>query len=255
MESMDFAVYFQGYLNNLESIRSNLGKTMSFCKLTKKDSHFTDAYNPTIIHCKPVKNTYNLDKQILITGPNAAGKTTILKTTLINIILSQQLGCGYYSKAKLAPYDYIHCYINIPDTSGRDSLFQAEARRCKEILDNIDESSNSRHFCIFDELYSGTNPYEAIASATSFLKYLNQYPNVSYIITTHFIDLCQKLKTDNRVQNCHMKTEGIHKDIQYTYKLINGISKIRGGTKVLYDLQYPDTILKNAENIIDKLEF
>ena len=255
LDAIDFAVYFQGYINNLESIKLKLGKTMSFCKLTKKKTYFVNAYNPTITHCKPIKNTYNLDKQILITGPNAAGKTTLLKTTLINIILSQQLGCGFYSNARLCPYDYIHCYINIPDTSGRDSLFQAEARRCKDIIDNIANYSSQRHFCIFDELYSGTNPYEAIASATSFLKYLNKFPNVSYIITTHFIDLCQKLNTDKRVQNCHMKTEGHHKDIQYTYKLIEGISKVRGGTKVLYDLKYPDSILKNAESIIDKLDF
>lgn len=254
IESIDFAIYFQGYLNNLESIKLNLGKKMSFCKLSKDKTYFTNAYNPTITHDKPVKNSYNLDKQILITGPNAAGKTTLLKTTLINIILSQQLGCGYYSSAKLCPYDYIHCYINIPDTSGRDSLFQAEARRCKDILDNIEKLSNYRHFCIFDELYSGTNPYEAIASATSFLKYLNKYSNISYIITTHFIDLCQRLNPDSSVKNYHMKTEGHHKDISYTYKLTEGISKIRGGTKVLYDLNYPDVILKNAENIIDKLK-
>ena len=112
----------------------------------------------------------NLNKQILITGPNAAGKTTLLKTTLFNIIISQQLGVGCYKKATINPYNYIHSYINIPDTSQRDSLFQAEARRCKEILDSLTNNSDKeRHFCIFDEIYSGTNPSEAIASAYSFL--------------------------------------------------------------------------------------
>ena len=82
---------------------------------------------------KPVKNTYNLDKHMIITGPNAAGKTTLLKTTLFNIILSQQIGYGCYKSASLVLFNNIHCYINIPDTSGRDSLFQAEARRCKDI--------------------------------------------------------------------------------------------------------------------------
>jgi DNA mismatch repair ATPase MutS len=50
--------------------------------------------------------------------------------------------------------------LNIPDSSGRDSLFQAESRRCKEIIDIINKDKTHRHFCIFDELFSGTNPVE-----------------------------------------------------------------------------------------------
>ena len=131
-----------------------------------------------MINNKPVKNNVSLRKNIIITGPNAAGKTTILKATLFNTILSQQIGCGFYSNAEIYPYHYIHCYLNIPDTSGRDSLFQAEARRCKDILDVIVSSNkNERHFCIFDELFSGTNPYEAVGSAYSYLKFLSTSQN------------------------------------------------------------------------------
>ena len=50
-------------------------------------------------------------------------ETTLLKSTLINLILSQQIGFGFYKSAYINPYKHIHCYINIPDTSGRDSLF------------------------------------------------------------------------------------------------------------------------------------
>ena len=99
---------------------------------------------------------------MIVTGPNASGKTTILKTVILNLIFSQSYGYGFYSKASVVLYDKIHCYLNIPDTSGRDSLFQAEARRCKDIIDSLDD--NSKHFCIFDELFSGTNPNEACAS-------------------------------------------------------------------------------------------
>jgi hypothetical protein len=87
---------------------------------------------------------------MIITGPNASGKTTILKSTLINIILTQQFGCGFYSSAKLSPFKHIHCYLNIPDTSGRDSLFQAEARRCKEILDIIVRNGKYKAFKLVD---------------------------------------------------------------------------------------------------------
>ena len=89
---------------------------------------------------------------MIITGPNASGKTTTLKSALINIILSQQIGYGCFESLKMCPYDTIHCYLNIPDTSGRDSLFQAEARRCKEIIDIIHLEKDKTHYCIFDEL-------------------------------------------------------------------------------------------------------
>jgi DNA mismatch repair ATPase MutS len=228
---------------------------ISKCKLSNKTTKFKNAYFPALIESIPVKNSYNLNKQILITGPNAAGKTTLLKTTLFNILFSQQTGFGCYDSATITPYDKIHCYINIPDTSGRDSLFQAEARRCKNILDAIEQTNTSRHFCVFDELYSGTNPYEAIGSATSYLKYLNKYNNVTYMITTHFIDLCNRLESDEKVINCCMKINIKGDNFVYTYKLDNGISNIKGGVKVLKDLEYPDEIIVSTNTIINTLTF
>ncbi len=66
-------------------------------------------------------------------------------------------------------------------------MFQAEARRCKEIIDAVDEvKPHCRHFCIFDEVFSGTNAEEAIIASFGFLKYLQQKPNVDFILTTHF---------------------------------------------------------------------
>ena len=56
---------------------------------------------------------------------------------MINLIISQQIGYGFYKSATITPFDYFHCYINIPDTSSRDSLFQAEARQCLSIINNI----------------------------------------------------------------------------------------------------------------------
>ena len=221
ISALDFGMHFTGYCDNLKSLAGQCtSKRMSACTFSSKRTSFKKAYYPTIKHQKPVKNSYHLDQQILITGPNAAGKTTILKTTLFNVLLCQQIGMGFFHSAKLVPYDNIHCYINIPDTSGRDSLFQAEARRCKDIIDSINSSpSTERHFCVFDELYSGTNPYEAIASAVAFLKYMNKQPTVSYIITTHFLDLCKRLEPEKRVRNCHMMTKSCDDDIKYTYKL------------------------------------
>ena len=254
-DALNYSFKFNGFLHNITIMKTSFNNgIISTCKLSKKKTKFTNAYFPALMDENPIKNTYNLDKQLLITGPNAAGKTTLLKTTIFNIIFSQQTGFGYYDSATIRPYDFIHSYINIPDTSGRDSLFQAEARRCKNILEEIEKcGEKTRHFCIFDELYSGTNPYEAIGSATAFLNYLNRNKNVSYMITTHFLDLCRRLDKDNSIQNTHMKIEKIGDDFKYKYIIEKGISDIKGGIKVLRDLEYPEEIINMTKKIISEL--
>jgi DNA mismatch repair ATPase MutS len=193
---------------------------------------------------------FKFKKNIIITGPNASGKTTTLKTALMNIIITQQVGYGFYKNATIQPYKYIHCYLNIPDTSGRDSLFQAEARRCKEILDIVqDNNRRQTHFCVFDELYSGTNPDEAVLSAHAFMKYLIKFKNVNCILTTHFIDLCKKLDTNDSIENYHMSTNKSGNDFNYSYLLKKGISNIKGGVKVLCDMNYPKEIIDNTINL------
>jgi len=212
-------------------------------KTNFKNSYFSELLKDTSNNI--VKNSYKFDNNLILTGPNAAGKTTILKSTLFNILLSQQIGCGFFDKAESKIYDYLHCYINIPDTSGRDSLFQAEARRCKEILNIIRDNDDKNHFCVFDELYSGTNPEEAVTSAAALLNHLNKKNNVNYILTTHYYKLCNKLDK-NISKNYHMeikKNKDNDDDFKFTYKIKKGISKIKGGLKVLRDLDYPEDII------------
>jgi DNA mismatch repair ATPase MutS len=249
--ALSYSFYFNGYIDNMKNIQERFKNgDVNKCSFSNK-TQFKNSYFPFLINKNPVKNSYNLNKNMLLTGPNAAGKTTLLKTTLFNIIFSQQLGIGFYKSAKIKLYDYIHCYINIPDTSDRDSLFQAEARRCKNILDKI-KKSNKNHFCIFDELFSGTNPYEAISSATAFLDYINNYNNVDFMITTHYLDICKKLENNDNIINLHMQVKD---DFKYTYKLKYGISNIKGGLKILRDLKFPKNIINNSENILKLFNF
>ena len=235
--------------SSMKSDKSSRSKSSTSSSTLKKHTSFTQLYYPP--YETPIKNDVVINKKIIITGPNAAGKTTIIKSTLMNIILSQQIGYGFYDSANLKPYDYLHSYLNIPDTSGRDSLFQAESRRCKEILDSLEKESDKRHFCIFDELYSGTNPYEAVASAYGYIDYLSSMKNVDLMLTTHYISLCNNLKTNKKIKNYKMKVD-VEEDynVKYLYKLERGISKIKGGIKVLYDLEYPTAIIENTKQLL-----
>jgi DNA mismatch repair ATPase MutS len=205
---------------------------------------FKEAYYPTLMNDSThVKNTCDFSKSIVLSGPNASGKTTILKTSILNIIFTQQFGCGCYQEARLVPYKYIHCYLNIPDTSGRDSLFQAEARRCKNIIDVIDSNPDATHFCAFDELYSGTNPEDAIASSLAFMNYISANKNVCSILTTHYNKVCRKLGKNKHIKNYNMKTiKSENNTFSYTYQLVKGISDIKGGIKVLKELNDPVSI-------------
>lgn len=259
--TMLFSFGFWGFLDNIGEIskkinNNEINKTL-FVKNKKAILKFTKAYYPTLQNqkgsTKNIPNNISLNKNKIITGPNASGKTSILKTTISNLLLSQQFGFGFYEKAKITPFDYIHCYLNIPDTSSRDSLFQAEARRCLTILNNITENSNKKHFCIFDELFSGTNPYEAVSSATAYLRHISMNENVKFMLTTHFITLCRKLKNDKNIENVNMKTEMTDNKPEYFYKIQNGISEIKGAITVLKDLGYPENLINETKHIINKL--
>jgi hypothetical protein len=246
-----FSFAFNGYTDTLEGLGEKIKKkTLNNAIFNKRKTISIKENFYPLIEGKSIKNNIKIKNNIIITGPNAAGKTTLLKSTILNVLLSQQLGMGFYKNIKMQPFDHIYCYLNIPDTSGRDSLFQAEARRCGNILSNIQKKSTERHFCIFDELYSGTNPYEAIASAYSYLEVISKNKNVTFLLTTHFIKLCELFKKNKKIENRNMDTRMVGDTPKYTYKLINGISQIKGGISVLQNLGYPSEIISKTKEIL-----
>ena len=253
-ESIRWCMGFEGYLDNLRGIGRNSVDGLIHTVTIHTPNNpvpttFQDQVYPAIAGTgSAVSNTCSLDKNMILTGPNASGKTTLLKTTMINIIFAQQCGYAYCSSADITPYTHIHSYLNIPDTSERDSLFQAEARRCKDILDMIvDAGTEARHFCIFDELYSGTNPLEASKAAHAFMIYLSQYEHVHVMLTTHYTNICKRIQQSSQIRklrNMKMKvnkTENGH--FCYTYQIVSGISKVQGAIQVLENLCYPPDIL------------
>lgn len=259
---------FEGYLNNLEGVHENIQtKRIHYASYVNSILHIENqVYMPILykkeeaqgqpeqgkvegMQVKLVRNDCELNKNMLITGPNAAGKTTFLKTTLLNVLFSQQIGCGYYTSCIINPYTQIHTYLNIPDTSERDSLFQAESRRCKMILDSVMQNNMSRQLCVFDELYSGTNPEEATKSSYAFLKFLAKQPNVDFLLTTHYVKVCKRLRKNDNIQCCKMQANINERgELNYTYRIKKGISKIQGAFCVLKSMDYPEEILECIKN-------
>ena len=266
--SLKYSFSFHGYLQNLKGIYENiLEGRLAFSNFSSQENEeetsrlvIKEQYYPALVNQSFVTNSVDLSSNMVVTGVNAGGKTTFLKTTILNLIFTQQFGCGFYSGCLLTPYTHIHSYLNIPDTSGRDSLFQAESRRCKEIIDAVVLApTRERHFCIFDELYSGTNPAEASKSAYAFLSWLSQRNNVDFILTTHYIDICSRWEDTDRISNWQMLARLLPDgEIEYTYRIEPGVSTVQGAVKVLRDMEYPTAILetigKYDETVLPAIE-
>ena len=253
--SLKYSVGFNGYLNHLLGIHNNIQNNhIHFTQFSKHRTSIQNQYYPPYIQNKHTKNSIVIHNNI-VTGPNASGKTTLLKTTALNIIFSQQYGVGFFDSFQLNPYSFIHSYLNIPDTSGRDSLFQAESRRCKNIINTIKSNKKLRHFTIFDELFSGTNPQEASKTAYAFLDYLSQYKNNDYILTTHYTSICKRLQKNKKANNYKMIVDfDSNNKVIYTYKITKGISNVQGAIIVLEEMDYPPEIIQTIKNFDSKLK-
>jgi hypothetical protein len=257
---------FNGYIDILNGVNKNIhnDKNMNYVSfLSKKNRNKTiykNMFYPVLMkNDNKVKNDFDFKNNVIITGVNASGKTTILKSVLINTILSQQIGVGCFDKGFLYPFQYIHCYLNILDTSDRFSLFQSECNKCKDILNIINKKSkkSTNHLCIFDELFSGTNPDEAINCGYGFLLFLTKIKLCRFFMTTHFIELSKKFldnKKENYSNTINKKMVSIYDNntqkLKHTYLLKNGINKLKGGIEVLKEMNYPtdilDTILSSS---------
>ena len=234
------------YSDNIANLLNYVAQIDVYISITKisdsKEVNFTqylnnkkpliivkDIIHPSLSENKNVvKNSLNLEKfkNILLFGPNASGKSLFIKSLIINILLSQTLTISYSKNMSITPFSILNTYINIPDTVGKESLFEAEVHRCKNYISRIKNiKDNKFSLTVFDELFSSTNYHEGLSTSYSICKYLTKYQNTINIITTHFNKL--SILEKEKLFKCYkMKvSQDNNRKIRFHYRLKPGISK------------------------------
>lgn len=179
-------------------------------------------YHPSIKN--PVKNDVQFSN-VIITGPNAGGKSTLIKSVLISIILSQTITISNCSYINITPFAYINSQLNVPDCKGKESLFEAEMHRSKANLDKLVELNGKFSIMIMDEIFNSTNPVEGISGAYAIMKKISSYRSNIMIFTTHYGYLTRLSKECN-FRNMKMCVDiASNGDISFPFKLQHGVSR------------------------------
>jgi hypothetical protein len=184
--------------------------------------------HPSIDKEKCVANSINIGgpkaNNIIITGTNAGGKSVFIKSLLINAIMSQTCTISCCDIAAITPLGHMNSQINVPDTTGHESLFEAEMHRCKNNLTCLKELGSEYSIIVMDEIFSSTNPVEAISGAYAVCKKMSECSNNLLVFTTHF-NYLTNLKKTGKFLNYKMETIVDGSDYEFTYKLIPGVNK------------------------------
>jgi DNA mismatch repair protein MutS len=216
--------------------------------------------HPCLTNCTndTVKNSINLGNEksynMILTGPNAGGKSTLVKSILINTLLCQTITMSCSNECNITPFKYINSQINIPDCKGKESLFQAEMNRCKNNFDIINSLEDNDHsLIIMDEVFNSTNPIEGISGAYAVASHLSKNTNVMVIFTTHFVYLTKLQKNTNRFTNYRMNIKKRDNKIIFPYKLKKGISQQYIALDLLEQNGFNKDLIIEAKKIRDKL--
>ncbi len=165
---------------------------------------------------------------LIITGPNAGGKTTSLMSLVINIIFAQSFGIAPSTSLTITPFAKIHSYLDITTSLQEGlSLFAAEVDRSKKLKQSILSCTpGQKTFTIIDELFSGTAPDVASNVGFQFASQLGDMKHSMSIITTHFPRLIDLEKETKNFANYKVAdaTFGENGKVIYPFKLVKGAS-------------------------------
>jgi len=198
-----------------------------------------DLWNPFVPESKAIANTIEMGsdkpRNIILSGPNTGGKSTLTKGVLLNLILAQTFGIAAAKRMKFTPFENLDCFLNMTDDSaGGVSGWQAEVNRAEAIVQAITSKPNGFHFVLLDEIFTATSPDQAENTAVKFIKYLSELPNCMFIDAAHFDGIKDFAEKSKNCKNYHMGaiTDPNGKILKYTYKLAEGRSTVKNATQV-----------------------
>ncbi|MEB6147786.1 MutS-related protein [Enterococcus casseliflavus] len=200
----------------------------------------TGTYHPLL--SEAVMNDVAWTHNTLVTGSNASGKSTYVKSIAINCILAQTIQTAVAETFTMVPGHVITSMAVEDDLFEGDSYFVAEIKSIKRLLDTV--ATNQRCYCFVDEILKGTNTVERIAASASIIHWLRAYPSLAFV-ATHDIELTEILKNDCR--NIHFSEQVTEDDgISFDYKVKSGPALSRNAIALLKVMGYPETIVQDA---------
>lgn len=211
-------------------------------------TYFHHMCNP-LLGPKQVPNPLSLKRNLIVSGPNAGGKTTYVKSLLWNILLGQSLGVAACSSGCIKPFDAILHHHRVKDIVGDNSLFQAEMAKIKEALYCLGRYKSVIYF--MDEPLHSTHPIDGAAMLKALLYYLGSRENCSVVVTSHYFSIQSLPGYYNVSVRAVLSKEST--DIAFDYKIYPGGSKQTIGIELLRREDFPVQILESAVKLKNKI--
>ncbi|MDR0232794.1 MAG: DNA mismatch repair protein MutS [Dysgonamonadaceae bacterium] len=190
---------------------------------------------------------------IIITGPNMAGKSALLRQTALITLMAQIGSFVPAESAKIGLVDKIFTRVGASDNiSLGESTFMVEMNEASDILNNI----SSRSLILFDELGRGTSTYDGISIAWSIVEYIHEHPKAraKTLFATHYHELNEMEKSFKRIKNYNVSVKEVDNKVIFLRKLVKGGSEHSFGIHVAKMAGMPQSIVKRSNEILSQLE-
>lgn len=211
----------------------------------KKSIDMEDVYHPLIKDC--VSNSIRISgKSVIITGSNMSGKSSFIKTMVVNIVSSYAMNMCFANRMSL-PECRISTVLSVTDDLDEGkSYYMSEILRIKSIIDRCRVSDGSiTDFIFIDEIFKGTNTVERVSIADAVIRYLSSLENAIAVVSTHDIELAEGL--EESLDTYHFNETVDSERIRFSYKLASGVVYTRNAISLLRLCGYPSSILMRAE--------
>ncbi|MDE3281677.1 DNA mismatch repair protein MutS [Lacticaseibacillus parahuelsenbergensis] len=204
--------------------------------------------HPLLKH--PVANPVDWQKNALITGANASGKSTYVKSIAVNAILAQTINTVLAKDFSIQPGLVITAMAIRDDLSEGDSYFVAEIKAIHRLLNAV--ATNKRIYGFIDEILKGTNTVERIAASASVINWLSHYPSL-VVVATHDNELTDIM--GEQCVNWHFQEKVTKKDgVVFDYLLHQGPATSHNAITLLATMAYPATLIKDARTLAADFE-